>query len=224
MQGFKYIHRKITDWEWYTHPTVSRLFIHCLLKANHTEKQWQGITIKAGQFATSYPILASELGLSIKQIRGAMEKLIKTGSVAHKGQSKYSVITVVNWEEYTTNYEKGHADGQSKGRQRAATNNDNKNNNKDKNNIYAPLFESFWSAYPLKKSKKKASQLFDQAVKSGVAAEKIIQAATNYANAPDREQAYTKHPTTWLGQGCWDDEYTKPAQDPKRRMPSPAGG
>lgn len=44
-RGFVAIPRGLTDWEWYSEPNTARLFIHLLLTANWSQKQWQGITI-----------------------------------------------------------------------------------------------------------------------------------------------------------------------------------
>ena len=43
-RGFVAIPRGLTDWEWYSEPNTTRLFIHLLLTANSQGKQWQGIT------------------------------------------------------------------------------------------------------------------------------------------------------------------------------------
>ena len=34
-------HKKFLDWQWYDNANATRLFIHCLLKANHQDKKWQ---------------------------------------------------------------------------------------------------------------------------------------------------------------------------------------
>ena len=40
-RGFVAIPRGLTDWEWYSEPNTARLFIHLLLTANWSQKQWQ---------------------------------------------------------------------------------------------------------------------------------------------------------------------------------------
>lgn len=97
------LYYKLLDWEWYTNANVMRLFIHCLLKANRQTKKWQGITIKAGSFVTSYEHLAVELGLTVRQVRTALDKLKMTKELTHKGQAQYSIITVNNWNDYQVN-------------------------------------------------------------------------------------------------------------------------
>lgn len=97
---FLKLYYKLLDWEWYTNANVMRLFIHCLLKANKKPKKWQGYTIERGSFITSYENLAFELGLTVQQIRTAINKLKSTGEITYQSTSQYSIITVKNWDEY----------------------------------------------------------------------------------------------------------------------------
>lgn len=94
------LYYKMLDWEWYTDIPVRILFEHCLLKANRLDKKWHGIDIKAGSFVTSYENLATETGLTVRQVRTALNKLKMTGELTHEGHTQYSMITVKNWGEY----------------------------------------------------------------------------------------------------------------------------
>jgi len=98
--GFIVLYRSLIDWEWYSDANTFRLFIHCLLRANHKEKKWQGITIERGSFVTSYGHLASELKLTVSQIRTSLDKLKITGEIAHKSHSKYGIITIKNYDKF----------------------------------------------------------------------------------------------------------------------------
>jgi len=84
MQGWIRLHRELLEWEWYSDANVSRLFIHCLLKANHKEGSWKGIKIKRGQFITSLDRLSCEISLSKSQLRTALKKLKSTREIAHE--------------------------------------------------------------------------------------------------------------------------------------------
>ena len=123
--GWIKMYRQFTEWEWYKNIPVRILFEHCLLKANHEDKKWQGAIIKKGSFVTSYENLSIETGLTYKQVRNALSKLKMTGEVAHKGHSQYSVITIKNWDKFQgegSQLGSQRADeGQSKGSQRATT-------------------------------------------------------------------------------------------------------
>ncbi len=131
--GWICLHRSLLKWEWYDDINATRLFIHCLLRANHKDKQWRGIEIKRGQFWTSLDTLASETKLSPKQIRVAFSKLEKTNEVASKGHARGRMVTVLKYDEYQEEGKpKGRVrakSGQAKGKLGATNNNDNNDNN-----------------------------------------------------------------------------------------------
>lgn len=136
-EGFIALHRKIMEWEWYSDGNTFRLFIHCLLRANHSQSRWRGFTIERGQFISSLSKLSTELSLSVKQIRGSLEKLKATGELTSESNTQFTVFTVKNYSEYQDkgkpkdNQEEQEraSDGQSEGKRRATNNNDNNNNN-----------------------------------------------------------------------------------------------
>lgn len=100
LNGFVKIHRKLLQWGWYQDNVVKGVFLHLLLTASYKDTPWQGRTIKRGQVVTSYKHLAEDLGFGVSQIRTALEKLKSTGEVTCEPTNKYTIITVVNWEEY----------------------------------------------------------------------------------------------------------------------------
>ena len=102
MTGIIKLHRQITEWEWYTDIPVRILFEHCLFKANYKEKKWKGVTVEIGSFITSYENLAFETGLTVQQVRTALDKLKSTGEITYKSTSRYSIITVNSWNKYQT--------------------------------------------------------------------------------------------------------------------------
>ncbi len=127
--GWVCLHRSIVDWDWYDDANTMRLFIHCLLKANHVDKNWRGIDIKRGQFITSYDTLSKELKLSIKQIRTALTKLKRTGEVASRSNSQHTVLIIKNYDGYQARGKREASEGQARGKRGATTNNDNNKNN-----------------------------------------------------------------------------------------------
>ena len=136
----------MVDWEWYKNANCSRLFIHCLLKANYEDKKWQGIIIPKGSFVTSIKQLSSELGISEQQIRTALKKLKSTNEITCTSTNKYTMICVVNYGRYQTprgdeQHTNQHANQQSNNKQitfnqqqliNITNKQDNKDNDKDK--------------------------------------------------------------------------------------------
>lgn len=100
MEGWIKLHRKILDWEWYNDINVKVLFLHLLLTANYEDKKWQGITIKRGQKVTSIGHLAEETGLTIRQVRTALQKLEKTKNLTSKTTNKFTLVTIENYGFY----------------------------------------------------------------------------------------------------------------------------
>ena len=114
--GWIKLYRKITEWEWYTVPSMAHLFIHLLLMANQKDKRWKGILIKRGQLVTSILTLAEETGLSRNTVRRTLAKLAKSGEVTRHVTNQYSLITVSRYEYYQM-VTFGQADGQADGQQ-----------------------------------------------------------------------------------------------------------
>ena len=147
MAGFIVLHRKIENWEWYQDANTFRVFIHLLLEANYEDRRWRGIVIKRGQHVTSYEKLASELKLSVQNIRTAIKHLKSTGEVTIKATSKYTLITVANYNKYqdkendTNNQPNNQPNKQPTNNQQATnkqltTNNNENNENNENKDIY----------------------------------------------------------------------------------------
>jgi len=119
-------HRSLFDWQWYKNSNVSRLFFHCILKANWKDGMFEGISIKRGSFVTSLKALSIELGLSEKQIRTAIDKLIMTNEISQNVTNKYRVITVENYAYYQCLDNFTTSSGQTVGKQKATIEERNK--------------------------------------------------------------------------------------------------
>lgn len=129
-KGYIALYRQFIDWEWYDDANTMRLFIHCLLLANHKDKKWRGKTIKRGQFITSQSKLANSLKLSIMQIRNSLKKLKTTGEITVYTTADYSVITVNLYDSYQDKEQakeqaKDTTNEQANNRLITTTNNDN---------------------------------------------------------------------------------------------------
>ena len=97
MEGFIQLHRKIMCWDWYDDLNTFKLFIHCLLKANHKDKNWRGNTVKRGTFITSTEKLSKETGLTIQQVRTSLKKLEKTSEINKQTTNLNTCISMVNY-------------------------------------------------------------------------------------------------------------------------------
>lgn len=67
------------------------------------------------------------------------------------------------------------------------------------------VFDRFYETYPLHRSKEAARKALEKALKKADI-DTIVAGAERYRDDPNREQAFTKHPATWLNQECWEDD------------------
>ena len=159
------ISRKILDWEWYTDINTKVLFLHILLKANWKPSRFQGTEVPRGSLVTSQQNMATETGLTIKNVRTALKHLENTGEVTVSRHPKFSVITVKNYNQYQSSGSQMAVDGQSDG-SRGATIEEGKKERKEEynkspkgdyesgtpeNSIYATireLYNSVCGSYP----------------------------------------------------------------------------
>lgn len=100
--GFIKIDRKITEWRWYGDANTIRVFLHLLLIANYEDKPFEKLIIRRGEAVISYPKISNKLKLSIQQARTAIEHLKSTGEITVKPYSKFSVVTITNYDRYQT--------------------------------------------------------------------------------------------------------------------------
>ena len=66
-------------------------------------------------------------------------------------------------------------------------------------------FSDFYETYPRKASRAGAERAWKTATRK-TSAEKVIAGAQRYRDDPNRVDQFTKSPTTWLTEGCWDDD------------------
>lgn len=135
------LHRCMQDWRWYKDVNTKSLFIHLLLIANHTPKNWKDITVKRGQKVTSVNRLSEETGISIRGIRTCIQRLERTGEIVVKTTNKYTIITIVNYDFYQGEGREGDKQTTNERQtndKRTTTNKNDKELKNDKEDIYCP--------------------------------------------------------------------------------------
>lgn len=144
-EGWVKLHRKFLGWEWYDCPNTKAVFLHLLLAANHEDKKWRGIVVKRGQAIIGRKKLSESLGMSERSIRSSLSKLKSTSEVTIKSTNKFSIVTIVKWEEYQVEIKEATSkttNNQSPKRptndQQTTTNKNDKNDKNDKNIGVAP--------------------------------------------------------------------------------------
>lgn len=215
------ISRSILEWEWYGNINTCRLFLHMLLKANWKDGRFEGKDIPRGSFVSSYPRLADECGLTVNEVRTALKHLISTGEITVKAHAKYSVFTVVKYNDYqevnSQSTDKSHSINR-----RLTTIEEGK---KERREEYIPPispvehFEEFTEAYPKKCTSSTVATEYCNAVVAGVPEMDLVNAAKNYAIHCQREKTpgqFIKNPENFIRDNTFL-KYVEGVEDEPRR-------
>ncbi|MFQ9891837.1 MAG: hypothetical protein ACLRWH_01360 [Emergencia sp.] len=100
LNGFVKIHRKFTDWGWYSDSVTKDVFLHILITAAFKSSSYLGHELKPGQAVIGRKKMADILGFSEQQIRTALKKLESTGEITLKSTNRFTIATVEKWELY----------------------------------------------------------------------------------------------------------------------------
>jgi len=135
MEGFIVLHRKILDWEWFNDSNMVHVFLFLLVSANHKDKKWRGLNIKRGQLVTGRLKIKAKTGISEQSIRTALSNLQNTGEITIKVTNKFSLVTIVKYDDYQNKVKKQPANqpttNQQTNQQLTTTNNDKQYNNEN---------------------------------------------------------------------------------------------
>lgn len=96
-RGWIKLHRQITEWEWYKDNNTKSLFLHLLIEATKEPRRLLGYTLKSGQLITTVNKLSDQTGLSVRQVRVSLDKLVKSQNIDKQTTNKFTVITIVNY-------------------------------------------------------------------------------------------------------------------------------
>ena len=104
--GFIKVYRSMLNWEWHDDPITVATWMYCLMRANYDTQRWHGQIIEPGQFVTSLGHMAKDIGISVRQLRTALNHLKSTHEVTSKATSKATLITIEKWAMYQSAGEK----------------------------------------------------------------------------------------------------------------------
>jgi len=132
-RGYIKLWRKIQDWELYQDLTAIGFFIHLVLKANHKESFYQGHHIPRGSLVFGRKSAAKDFGLSEMQIRTKLYKLVLYNNITIKTTNRFSIISIVNYENYQSETTNKVTSRQPADNQQTTTFKEYKNYNNEKN-------------------------------------------------------------------------------------------
>lgn len=106
MAGFFKIFYDIKDWEHWHDATVGWVFIHLLQRAQWNKKptRYKGILQERGQALIGREEFAKDCGISVQQLRTALNTLKSTSEITTTSTNKGTIVTIENyakWQDMT---------------------------------------------------------------------------------------------------------------------------
>lgn len=213
--GWVKLHRQLLDSSIFASAELLRIFVWCLLKANHkkafvpikTGKGESIVEVGVGQFIFGRKKAAKELGDNGNTIYKRMQKLKTMGICNIQSNTHYSIVTIVNWDKYQVDDSESNRQSNNQVTtkcQPSNTNKKDKNVNNDKKTT-DESFEKFWLRMPRKEKKKDCRTKWKYIPKKNH--DKIHKALDKIIPIWDKkEKQFIPHPLTWLNGERWDDE------------------
>lgn len=228
--GFVKISDDLPSWAWYGDNNTLLVYIRLLLGAVWCDTDYQNVTLQRGQIATTLPKIAKENNISERQARTIIDRLKKAGKVTVKTTSKFSIITIINYD--CTLKEVSQNDIQLTGeRHTERQSNDSPtlyktdiqnirhtDNARAREGDGSPKalkkaletgFERFWSAYPKKTAKQAALKAWTKLRPDEGLTETILSALEWFKQTDQWRKdngQYIPYPATWLNGKRWEDD------------------
>ena len=99
-EGYIKLYRRMMKWGWYTDTPTKCVCLHLLFLACYEPCYYKGVQLEPGQAVSSIRQIATDTGLTVKQVRTAINHLKETQEVAQSPCGKFSVFTVNNYNDY----------------------------------------------------------------------------------------------------------------------------
>ena len=223
--GWVKIHRALIDSEVFVKPEYLKVWIWCLLKANHKNKytDWKigknttTLKVNRGQFIFGRNTASDELLMNGSLVYRVIQWLSEKNMIRIQPNSHYSLITIINYDTYQNDEEKTE---QPSNRQRtaieqAANTNNNINNSNNVNNDNKLPFQKFWNQYGKKVDTKKCQKKWDSF--SLNVQKEILESLPDYIESTPNKK-FRKNPLTYLNGECWKDEILNGQPDSLEEM------
>lgn len=94
------LNRKLLSWGWFKNGDMLKLWVYLLLTAKYEDTYDDGVFLKRGQVKFGRKKASYDLGISEQSIRTCISRLKHTNEITIKSTNKYTIITILKYEEY----------------------------------------------------------------------------------------------------------------------------
>lgn len=224
--GWIKLHRKLLEGRIFQDPALLKVWVWCLLKANHCEswvpvRTGRGdttILVKRGEFLFGRNSAGIELDMPATTVRDRMRVLCTHDAIALKPVTHFSIVTIINYDSYQDTIE----EAPPTIRQPSATQPPQTRTLRTKRiNTYSAIFNAFYAAYPKKRDPDRAWRAWEKRNGDRPEIDVILEAIKNQKlwreNAGGKFRPEWKDPATWINAGSWKDEVEIEQSGPESR-------
>lgn len=98
--AFVKLDKNITKWRWFNKDHMLKFWIYLLCNVAYSDYSLGDIEIKKGQVIIGKKNVGEKLGLSEQTIKTYIKRLKRTGEITTESTNRYTLITIVKWDEY----------------------------------------------------------------------------------------------------------------------------
>ena len=148
--------------------------------------------------------LAKRMGCHAKSVDRAASELLKIGAVTKKQRHNSSLVYTLMMSRGVDKGVQGVATPVSRGVDTDVHLTRTTEQEPVERKLLNKGFDQFWAIYPKKDDKPLAKRSFEKALKRATL-DVIVAGAERYRDDPNREQLFTKNPSTWLNADAWEN-------------------
>lgn len=104
MSGWIKLHRSLQDSSIASHPEYLAVWVHLMIRAQYSASEFvvgrQIVKLSVGQLVFGRIKFSSEIGVSENKVRAALDVLKSLNMITIKSMSKFSIISITNWQKY----------------------------------------------------------------------------------------------------------------------------
>ncbi|MGH1862891.1 DnaD domain protein [Enterococcus faecalis] len=161
--GYVKLYRKVMDSFVWTNPYMYKLWNLCLMKASHENRKFlfngKEIWLNSGEFVTGRDAITFEMNKGVKrehQVNSGsvwrwLKRFEKEGMLNIKSTTKYSVVSINNWDDYQASEHQVNIK-RTTSEQQVHTNKNEKNDKNEKNEKNVVVVEEQQSVFQLYQS------------------------------------------------------------------------
>jgi hypothetical protein len=148
--------------------------------------------------------LAERLRCSTKSVDRAAQELVESGAMTKQHRHNSSIVYTLRVVQGGGHQSPGGSSRVSRGVDTGVELTITTEPEPTKPELLNQAFDKFWAVYPKKDDKPLAKRSFEKALNRATL-DIIIAGAERYRDDPNREQAFTKNPSTWLNADAWEN-------------------